>query len=147
MAAVASRTSKFSGPNLSVRKPGDVRRADARDRVTSRSCLGNEQASVVEQAVAVEFYGGPEQEAVDVHACGVDTTHAGARSEGEMDGADHLLVLEHVAGKDRRRVCADSELCERAAVLAARVERLKEPVAGVGVGVGDAPTVNGDANG
>jgi hypothetical protein len=42
-------------------------------------------------------------------------------------------------------VGTDPELCERAAVLAACVERLKKPLAGVGVG--GATMLNGDANG
>jgi len=58
-----------------------------------------------------------------------------AGSDFKDAGMDHLLVLEHIAGDDGGRVRADPKLGERAAVLAARVQRLQEPPAGVGVRV------------
>jgi hypothetical protein len=62
--------------------------------VRGKPSRGDEQASIVEHAVAVEFNRGAEHHAVDVHSREVDTAHTRARAEREVDGADHLLVLD-----------------------------------------------------
>jgi hypothetical protein len=54
-----------------------------------------------------------EHDAIYVHAGDLDAAYAGACAERETHRADHLLVVESVAGEGRRRVGTNPELCER----------------------------------
>ena len=87
-------------------------------------------------AIATDLERRLEDQAVQVHGNGDGPADARARPEGDVDGAEDLLVLEDVAGQLRALVGADPELGDVPALTAGGVERGQQPLA-LGLGRGD----------
>ena len=80
----------------------------------------DEQFAVAHERLAVDLDGRLEDDAVEVDR---DLDRAADRrrgAEGDVGGAEDLLVLEDVAGQDRLFVGADPELGDVGAVVAVR---------------------------
>ncbi len=97
----------------------------------------DEQLAVADERLAVDLDGGLEDHAVEVdrHLDGAADRRRGA--EGDVGGAEDLLVLEDVAGEDRLLVGADPQLGDVGAVGAVRGQQLQQRGAGRPGGVGE----------
>ena len=88
----------------------------------------SDPAAGVEHAACRRRRASARDDDVEVDRDGDGPADAGARAERDVDGAEDLLVLEHVAGERRAVVRADAELGEVAALRAVRVERARGSV-------------------
>ena len=108
------------------------RRRAPRRRWGRRAAVGarsDEQLAVADERLAVDLDRRLEDDAVEVDR---DLDRAADRrrgAEGDVGGAEDLLVLEDVAGQDRLFVGADPELGDVGAVLAVGGEQLEQRLA------------------
>src|SRR5579862_1711193 len=79
-------------------------------------------ATGVEHRASVELQGCVEHDHVEMNGHRDGSAECGAGPEGDVDRAEDLLVLQHVAGQLRAIVGADTELGQVAAKLAVGVQ-------------------------
>src|SRR4029077_19162768 len=104
----------------------------------------NEQLAGADDLLAVDLNGWFEYHAVKVdrHLYFAADRRRGA--EGDVGGAEDLLVLEDVAGQDRLFVGPDPQLGDVGAVRPVRGEQLEQRLAVGAVGVDQVPVANGE---
>src|SRR5690349_10272789 len=96
---------------------------------TSGASRLEHEAPGVEHLRAADGEARVADEAVEVHGDAHRAADAGAGAEGDVDGAEDLLVLEDVAGQPRALVRADAELREVRPLLAGVVEQAQPRLA------------------
>src|SRR6478672_10822244 len=107
----------------------------------------DEQLAVADERPSVDLHGRLEDDAVEVDWDLDRATDRRRSAEGDVRGAEDLLVLEDVAGQDCLFVGADPQLGDVGPVLAVGREQLEQLRPGRAGRVGEMATAHGQGDG
>src|SRR6185437_13950973 len=144
-----SRT-RAARPNASVSRPTTSSSPAVETLGTaSRSGISrsDQQLAAAEDRLAVDFDGRFLDHDVEVDGHLDRAADAGRGAEGDVGGAEDLLVLEDVSGQDRLLVGADPELGDVGAVGAVRGQQFHQPGALVAGRADEVAALDGQVDG